>query len=155
MLKVEINIKKLTEQLNAAQKILDEIRLTSGCAAFAPFTLDPAKRVEIALAAALRAYEQRTMRPQFLGSEDLFGEPAWDILLDLFIRQTRDQKVSVLTASVYDGEPATTTLRWFSVLEDHGLISQEPDPENSKRALLRFTPTGYEAMLRYFEAIAR
>jgi hypothetical protein len=149
----EVNIKWLAEQLDAAQKILDEIRRTSGCEAFGPFVIDPARRVKVALAAAIKAKEQRNARPKFLGNEDLFGEPAWDILLDLFIRQTREEKVSVRTGSIDDQTPATTTLRWFLVLEDHGLIAQKPDPDNSKRALLSFTPTGYEAMLRYFEAI--
>jgi len=150
----EVNIRWLAEQLDAAQRILDEIRRTSGCEAFGPLAINPTSRIEAALTAAVKAKEQRNVRPRFLGGEDLFGEPAWDILLDLFIRQTRDEKISVPKVSIGDQAPAKTTLRWFLVLEENGLIAQEQDPDNTNQVLLRFTPTGYEAMLRYFEAIA-
>lgn len=150
----EVNIRELTEQLDAAQRILDEIRRTSGCEAFGPLAISPTSRTEVALAAAVKAKEQRNVRPRFLGGEDLFGEPAWDILLDIFIRQTLDEKISVPKVGIVDQTPATTTLRWFLVLEENGLIAQEPDPDKKDQVLLRFTPTGYEAMLRYFEAIA-
>lgn len=149
-----VNVKWLAEQLDAAQEILDEIRRNSGCEAFAPLAMSPSKRVEVALAAAITSKEQRSARPHFLGNQDLFGEPAWDILLDLFISQTREEKTSVRTGSIGDQSPPTITLRWFLILEQRGLIAQEPDPEDETKALLRFTPTGYESMLRYFEAIA-
>lgn len=150
----EVNIKWLAEQLDAAQKILDEIRRTSGCEAFAPLAIKPEMRIEVALAGAIKARDQRDARPKFLGGDELFGEPAWDILLDLFIRQTREERVSVRANSINGQTPPTTTLRWFMVLEEYGLIAHEPDPDDEKKALIRFTPTGYEAMLRYFEAIA-
>ena len=36
-------------------------------------------------ARARKIYEDRRSRPSIFGNEELFGEPAWDILLDLYI----------------------------------------------------------------------
>ena len=149
----EINVKRLAEQLDEAQMLLDKIRITSGCEAFRGVNVDPAERIRRALNTAIKAHQQREIRPAFLGNDELFGEPAWDILLDLFIRQSKEEKVSVRAVSIKGERPATTALRWFLILEERGLIAKEPDPDDSSLAVLHFTATGYEAMLRYFEAI--
>lgn len=151
----EINVRKLAEQLDAAQALLDEIRVTSGCEEFRPLTRDPAERIETALETAQRAYRDRAARTDYVGTKEIFGEPAWDVMLELFISQTKDEKVSVKSACINSDAPASTTMRWLMVLEQHGLISTAQDPDDPKRCLIHLTATGYEGMLRYLENIAR
>jgi hypothetical protein len=151
----DFDVKRLAAQLDAAQRILDEIRITSGCEAFGP-PLPPTKeRVQVALEAAQRAVRDRGARSDFVGSKDIFGEPAWDILLDLFIRQTNEKQVSARAAMMHAGAGPSTVVRWLSVLEQNDLIETSPDPSDSKQRLIRLTPGGYEGMLRYLETIAR
>lgn len=150
----DIDAKKLAAQLDAAQSILDEIRVTCGCASFGP-ALDPApKPVQTALQTAQRAYHERRTRADFLGNNQIFGEPAWDMLLNLFIRQTNDERVSLKSVCINEVSPEPTAVRWLKVLERSGLIRSELDADDNSRHLIHLTPTGYEGMLRYLESIA-
>jgi hypothetical protein len=103
------------------------------------------------LALARRAYSLRRKRAAIFGNPDLFGEPAWDIMLDLFIAHFEGKPVSVSSACIGSASPPTTGLRWLGVLADEGLILREADPADNRRVLVRLTATGIAAMERYFE----
>lgn len=105
------------------------------------------------LALARQAYTLRRKRASIFGNPDLFGEPAWDILLDLFIAQAEGKPVSVSSACIGSASPATTGLRWLGVLADEGLIVRENDAGDNRRVLVRLTPAGQAAMERFFDAI--
>ncbi|WP_181443433.1 MarR family winged helix-turn-helix transcriptional regulator [Porphyrobacter sp. YT40] len=104
------------------------------------------------LALARKAYALRRKRGAIFGNPDLFGEPAWDILLDLFIARAEGKSVSVSSACIGSAAPATTGLRWLGVLADEGLILREPDPEDNRRVMVRLTTAGCTAMERFFDA---
>lgn len=106
-----------------------------------------------ALALARKTYAMRRKRAVIFGKPDLFGEPAWDILLDLFIAAGEGKAVSVSSACIGSAAPATTGLRWLGVLADEGLVLRENDPEDHRRVLVRLAPAGQAAMERYFEAV--
>ena len=150
----DFDVKKLAAQLDAAQKVLDEIRVTSGCEAFGPRLPLRSERVQVAVAAAKKAVRDRRSRTAFMGSREIFGEPAWDILLDLLIKQASEERVSERSTFMNAGPNATTLDRWLAVLEQNGLIRSEPDPVNDNHRLIQLTPAGYEGMLRYLESIA-
>lgn len=105
------------------------------------------------LALARKTYALRRKRVVIFGSPDLFGEPAWDILLDLFIAAGEGKSVSVSSACIGSAAPATTGLRWLGILADEGLIVRENDPEDNRRVLVRLTPAGHAAMARFFDAV--
>lgn len=113
----------------------------------------PARSARGHLALARKAYALRRKRAAIFGNPDLFGEPAWDILLDLFIAQGEGKPVSVSSACIGSAAPATTGLRWLGVLADEGLVVRENDPEDHRRVLVRLTPAGRAAMERFFEAV--
>jgi hypothetical protein len=104
---------------------------------------------------ARQTYEDRRRRTKIFQSEELFGEPAWDILLDLFIAAKERRRVSVTSACIGSAVPATTALRWISILERQGLLMREADPGDARRVYVRLSPSGYEAMLEYFSASSR
>lgn len=104
------------------------------------------------LALARKAYGLRRKRATLFGNPDLFGEPAWDILLDLYIAAGEGKPVSVSSACIGSAAPATTGLRWLGVLADEGLVVREADAEDHRRVLVRLTPSGQAAMDRFFEA---
>lgn len=105
------------------------------------------------LALARKAYALRRKRAAIFGNPDLFGEPAWDILLDLYIAKAEGKKVSVSSACIGSAAPPTTGLRWLGVLADEGLVVREADAEDQRRVLVRLTPAGQAAMDRFFEAV--
>jgi hypothetical protein len=105
------------------------------------------------LALARKAYALRRKRAAIFGNPDLFGEPAWDILLDLYIAAGEGKPVSVSSACIGSAAPATTGLRWLGVLADEGLVVREADAEDHRRVLVRLTPSGQAAMDRFFDAV--
>lgn len=105
------------------------------------------------LALARKTYALRRKRASLFGNPDLFGEPAWDILLDLYIAAGEGKPVSVSSACIGSAAPATTGLRWLGVLADEGLIVRENDPEDHRRVLVRLTSAGQAAMDRFFDAV--
>ena len=111
----------------------------------------PARKL---LALAEKTYEDRRRRDRVIGQSDLFGEPAWDILLDLFVAYLTDKDVSVSSACIGSASPPTTGLRWLSVLEDNGLVLRQKDLTDQRRTLVRISDTGIERMGQYFNAIA-
>lgn len=105
------------------------------------------------LALARHAYMLRRKRSEIFKNPDLFGEPAWDILLDLYIAHADGKSVSVSSACIGSASPATTGLRWLGVLADEGLILRENDTSDQRRVMVRLTDAGMKAMERYFDAV--
>lgn len=99
---------------------------------------------------AREAYATRRRRSAIFENDELFGEPAWDILLDLYIAHVESKAVSVSSACIGSAAPPTTGLRWLGVLSEQNLIIREHDPDDQRRVLVRLTERGLEAMDRYF-----
>lgn len=105
------------------------------------------------LTLARKAYTLRRKRAAIFGNPDLFGEPAWDILLDLFIAHGEGKPVSVSSACIGSASPATTGLRWLGVLADEGLIVRENDADDHRRVLVRLSSAGVAAMERFLDTV--
>lgn len=110
-------------------------------------------RAEFALLAR-KVYSLRRKRSLVFGNHELFGEPAWDILLDLYIAEDEGKPVSVSSACIGSASPPTTGLRWLGILAEKGLIVREHDPEDQRRVLVRLTDKGLQAMDEYFASAA-
>ncbi len=61
-------------------------------------------------------YRKRRLRERMFGNPDLFADPAWDILIDLFIASEEGRKISVSSACIASAVPTTTALRWIKIL---------------------------------------
>jgi len=69
-----------------------------------------------------------------------FADPAWDIMLDLFIATRRGQPLTVSDVGLASRVPHTTALRWVEYLIDKGALESEPDIHDKRRRLIRLTP---------------
>lgn len=103
---------------------------------------------------ARSTYQERRRRGEIFNDPTLFGEPAWDILLDLFIAAKERKRLPVTSACIGAAVPATTALRWLTVLEDKGLILRENDTADARRVFVRLSTDGYEKMITYFSHVA-
>jgi len=103
---------------------------------------------------ARRAYRDRRNRSAIFDDEGLFGEPAWDLLLDLFIAAKERKRVPVTSACIGAAVPTTTALRWLTVLEERGLVVREADTSDARRIFVRLSTDAYARMVRYFARIA-
>ena len=85
-------------------------------------------------------------------NKELFCDPAWDMLLDLYACDLEERRVTVGSLCVASAAPATTALRWIKKLQDEGLIRRENDPFDYRRVYLELTPQARQAMNNYFAA---
>ena len=102
---------------------------------------------------AQQLYQMRRRRAACFGSSELFGEPAWDMLLDLYIAHASQQSVSVTSACIGAAVPATTALRHLGQLQDEGLIEREHDTRDQRRINVRLSELGVARMEAYFSAV--
>jgi DNA-binding MarR family transcriptional regulator len=82
----------------------------------------------------------RRQRNEAFG-DDLFADPAWDILLDLFVSQAEDVGISVSSACLAAGVASTTALGHLVKLEKRGLVLRQGDPSDRRRTFLRLSPS--------------
>jgi DNA-binding MarR family transcriptional regulator len=97
------------------------------------------------IALAVQLYRARRLRDSLL-SGVLFAEPAWDILLDLYVAHHEGRDVSVSSACLAACVPPTTGLRWLGVLEQQGLIAREASPSDSRRVHVKLTAGAIDRM---------
>ncbi|WP_430635499.1 hypothetical protein [Sphingomonas hankookensis] len=121
------------------------------------FTVPPADDagpVEVSAATVRGAIRARRMRDQFLAG-DLFADPAWDMLLDLFAARLEGSSVSVSSLCIAAAVPPTTALRWITTLSDAGLLMRREDPNDRRRAFMVLTARGMAGMRGYARAVAK
>ena len=102
--------------------------------------------------AVRRMLRQRRMREQYFPA-DLFADPAWDMLLDLYAARLERQPVSVSSLCIAAAVPATTALRWIKTMTDAGLFLREDDPHDGRRIFIALAEGASDALARYFEAL--
>ena len=97
---------------------------------------------------AARLYTARRRRARYFDPA-IFADPAWDMLLDLFIARVRGKRVRTISLCVAAGVPGTTALRWIAMLEERSLIERHLDAEDRRVRLIALTSHGYKLMRRY------
>jgi DNA-binding MarR family transcriptional regulator len=101
-----------------------------------------------ALTAAKRELALRRRRNEVLGQE-LFGEPAWDMLLDLFVAHEEDRPLSVGRLCSAAGVPESTARRWLATLESHGTVVRTSDPADACSELVLLTAAERDRLVRF------
>jgi hypothetical protein len=97
-------------------------------------------------------YRERGERFEVLKPE-LVGEPAWDILLDLFVQQSKGKRVSVTSACIASRAPPTTALRWITSLIENGMLVRTEDSGDRRRAYLELSQSSYAKLGNYLENV--
>lgn len=104
-----------------------------------------------ALLPKLAEYEYRDRRRRTdLFDEKFFGEPAWDMLLDLFINRARGQTVATTSLCIASGVPPTTALRWIGVLEKKGLVRRFFSERDQRLHYVELTEAGFYRVAEHF-----
>lgn len=94
----------------------------------------------------------RQARSRFFDPE-LFGDPAWDMLLDLTAAHGEGARVSVTSLCIAAGVPATTALRWLTQMVESGIFVRVPDPADRRRAFIALSDKALDAMSGYFASL--
>lgn len=94
----------------------------------------------------------RALRSSFFDPE-FFCDPAWDMLLDLFLQQSLQRPVCVSSLCVASCAPSTTALRWIRALEEADLVERSRDPADGRRIFVRLTAGGHAKIAGYLAAL--
>ena len=74
----------------------------------------------------------RRLRSRFF-EEELFADPAWDMLLDLLQAESSNLRVPVSSLCIAAAVPATTALRWLKTMVQEGIFVRRADPHWGQR----------------------
>jgi hypothetical protein len=91
----------------------------------------------------------RRLRSRYFADE-LFADPAWDMLLDLLQAEIAQLRVPVSSLCIAAAVPATTALRWLKTMVAEGLFLRRADPHDGRRVFVELAPAVSEGLRRYF-----
>jgi hypothetical protein len=77
----------------------------------------------------------RRLRARYF-PQDLFADPAWDMLLDLLQAEIAQLRVPVSSLCIAAAVPATTALRWLKTMVSQGLFVRRADPHDGRRVFV-------------------
>lgn len=97
---------------------------------------------------AEREYANRRRRDASF-APGTFAEPAWDMLLDLYVQQHQKRSVSIHSLCIAAAVPPTTALRWIGRLVEAGLMKREPSLQDNRVVYVALTDEGRSAMEKY------
>jgi DNA-binding MarR family transcriptional regulator len=94
------------------------------------------------------------LRARYFG-ENLFADPAWDMLLDLLQAEISQVRVPVSSLCIAAAVPATTVLRWLKTMVGQGLVVRRADPWDRRRVFVELAPETSHALRRYFAEVGQ
>jgi len=96
--------------------------------------------------------DQRRLRRDFLPDE-LFHEPAWDMLLALYLAWHEGRTMNVKTLVGASDAPVTTSQRWIDHLAKLNLATRVVDPADRRRIEVSLSQSGLQAIEAYLGAL--
>lgn len=117
----------------------------SGFTLRSPDASDP-----IALANAKATLRRKLLRQQLLGYPELFGDPGWEMIVDVFIHELERKQLPVTSLCVTAGIPMSSALRLAQRLVDAELLIRVPDPYDGRRSFVKLGPGIAQRLRAYF-----
>lgn len=96
----------------------------------------------------------RRLRARYF-REELFADPAWDMLLDLLQAEIAQLRVPVSSLCIAAAVPATTALRWLKTMVSEGIFVRRADPHDGRRVFVELAPDASHALRRYFAEVGQ
>jgi len=94
----------------------------------------------------------RLAREQYF-HRDLFGEPAWEILLALYVIEDSGARFTISKLAECIHAPLSTVVRWVKTLEEQSLVSRSNHPTDRRIVFVRLLDKGRKALDDYLGAM--
>ncbi|HEX7753458.1 MAG TPA: response regulator [Novosphingobium sp.] len=101
------------------------------------------------LADFIRELLKKEAKRREIGGGELFGDPAWEMLLDLLLAKVEGRQVSVSSACIASGAPMSTALRLVRRLVDEGVLRKLADETDRRRHFLAIGPQFEQPLIDY------
>jgi len=147
-------LRQLSEEVSRIASTL--ARLSTGPSAQArPLEASPSGDLPPLSADTVRTViRARRLRARYF-REELFADPAWDMLLDLLQAEIAQLRVPVSSLCIAAAVPATTALRWLKTMVSQGIFVRRADPHDGRRVFVELAPEASQAIRRYFAEIGQ
>ena len=145
-------LRQLSEEVNRIASTL--ARLSAGPSP-APRPVEPALAGDVPQVSAetvRNVIRARRLRERYF-PQDMFADPAWDMLLDLLQAEIAQLRVPVSSLCIAAAVPATTALRWLKTMVSQGLFVRRADPHDGRRVFVELAPDTSNALRRYFAEV--
>jgi hypothetical protein len=94
---------------------------------------------------ARHLYDERRIRDTALGAE-LFADPMWDLMLELYASAADGEKVSVSRACSASRAPSSSALRYIKEMTAKGLVVRDECRSDARRVYVRLSDKARGAM---------
>jgi DNA-binding MarR family transcriptional regulator len=115
----------------------------------APLDRDDAPNDDQLLRRAKNILQERQRRMSRFGRA-MFGEPAWEILLLLYVSELRYTTSRLVEAS---GATRSTAMRWIDYLEKRRFLVRTEHPTDRRSAFVALTHEGKEELAAYLSGM--
>ena len=142
-------LRQLSEEVSRIASTLARLSTGPSVAAQRPVQAPDAEAPPVSADMIRSVIRARRLRARYF-SEELFADPAWDMLLDLLQAEIAHLRVPVSSLCIAAAVPATTALRWLKTMVKEGLFVRRADPHDGRRVFVELAPDTSNALRRYF-----
>ncbi|XJJ70730.1 response regulator [Novosphingobium sp. BL-8A] len=150
-------ISDLSHELRSLAQLLDEPSARGSGVDAGEGPIGPAQatvRIERShepgeLAVYIRDILRKEAKRREIGGGELFGDPAWEMLLDLLLAKIEGRLVAVSSACIASGAPMSTALRLVRRLVAEGVLCRLPDEHDRRRHFLAINPKFEQPLTSY------
>lgn len=87
--------------------------------------------------------------------KSIFGDPAWEISIELLKRGLRNEAIPVSSACTASCAPLTTSLRWVRNMEKLNLVERWNDPKDKRRDLIKLSDDYLHELNKLLRSVMR
>lgn len=149
-----VRLRQLSDEVSRIAATLARLSAVPAAGAIEPPRQPTADVPEVSIDTVRTVIRARRLRGRYF-SEELFADPAWDMLLDLMQAEVAQLRVPVSSLCIAAAVPATTALRWLKSMTGQGLFVRRADPHDARRVFVELAPQTSIAMRRYFADVGK
>jgi DNA-binding MarR family transcriptional regulator len=97
-------------------------------------------------------FAERKRRGEFFPRR-LFNEPAWDMLLALYVTDSSGGRQTIGKLVSWIGAPQTTALRWIDYLESRQMLSRQQHVRDRRITFVDLTDKGKQMLENYLRTV--
>lgn len=147
-------LRQLSDEVSRIAATLARLSVGPGASGAEMPQMSSGEAPPVSLDAVRQVIRARRIRARYF-DEELFADPAWDMLLDLLQAEIAQHRVPVSSLCIAAAVPATTALRWIKTMTEAGLFNRRADPRDGRRVFVELSPKASEAMRRYFGDVGK
>lgn len=147
-------LRQLSEEVSRIASTLARLSTGPGAPSRAPGPAPTGDVPPLSAETVRSVIRARRLRSRYF-PEELFADPAWDMLLDLLQAEIAQLRVPVSSLCIAAAVPATTALRWLKTMVSQGVFIRRADPHDGRRVFVELAPETSQGLRRYFAEVGQ